>query len=493
MLRYSLNHRMMRYKKCWGSVWGVMVLAVWAVTLQGAVQTAQPRTASTNAQPEVQPQLKTPPIEGLTWNRTSDKVSADISDGELLPLLERIAQDTGWQVFVEPEAGQKVSAKFKDLPSGEALRLLLGDLNFALVPDQNNQRLYVFKTSRLKATQRVMARPIAQDTKAKLIGNELILRLKPGANIDEIAKALGAKVVGRLDSLNLYRLRFDDIEGANAARTTLASNADVEGIENNYAIEMPVGGRPVLSTSAMPPALNLKPPPDTGAIIIGLIDTGVQPLGSDLDKFVLKEISVAGESNLDPSTPSHGTTMLGTLLSSLANITQGSSSVTVQPVNIYGKNNFTSTYDVASGIVAARNAGANVINMSFGSEANAPYVADLIAQEAKKDVTFIGAAGNQPVTTPFFPAADPGVLAVTATENGQLAPWANKGDFVDLAAPGTSVVFYNGKPFYAVGTSSAAAFTSGLAAGYREVKRANAPAASNFLEQQLGVNLSSSK
>jgi len=44
---------------------------------------------------------------------------------------------------------------------------------------------------------------------------------------------------------------------------------------------------------------------------------------------------------------------------------------------------------------------------------------------------------NEPVTTPTYPAAYPGVVAVTATDStGQIASYANRGSFVDLAISG---------------------------------------------------------
>src|SRR5205823_11766232 len=119
-----------------------------------------------------------------------------------------------------------VSAKFKDLPPGEALRLLLGDLNFALVPETNaSPRLFVFRTSRQNATQLVTV-PKAGG-RGKIIANELVLRLKPGANIDEVARSLGAKVIGRIPGMNAYRLQFENADAASAARDQLAANPDV--------------------------------------------------------------------------------------------------------------------------------------------------------------------------------------------------------------------------------------------------------------------------
>src|SRR5205085_8612272 len=114
----------------------------------------------------------------FNWNTNKNRVTADIQFRKVERLLEQIAAKTGWQVFIEPGTTHDVSAKFKDLPPGEALRLLLGDLNFALVPETNaSPRLFVFRTSRQNATQPVRpAKPEAR--RGKIIANELIVRLK---------------------------------------------------------------------------------------------------------------------------------------------------------------------------------------------------------------------------------------------------------------------------------------------------------------------------
>src|SRR2546422_8602952 len=80
---------------------------------------------------------------------------------------------------------------------------------------------------------------LPQKHKTKPIANELIVRLKPGANIDEIAKRVGAKVIGRADKLNTYRLQFDDTEAAAKARTILEQDSDVESVEDNFSISRP--------------------------------------------------------------------------------------------------------------------------------------------------------------------------------------------------------------------------------------------------------------
>ena len=96
----------------------------------------------------------------LVWQTATDRVSANLHAQPLLPLLADIAHLTGWHVFVEPGAVRNVSTKFKNLPSGEALHMLLGSLNFALVPRTGGPSFfYVFATTMQNATQPVAAGP----------------------------------------------------------------------------------------------------------------------------------------------------------------------------------------------------------------------------------------------------------------------------------------------------------------------------------------------
>jgi len=428
---------------------------------------------------------------GLDWNTNQSRVSADLKGVNLRSVLEQIAATTGWQVFLEPETLHDVSTKFTNLSSGEALGRLLGDVNYALVPGTNATRLYVFRTSRQRATQQV--RPAkAEAREPKPIPNELVVRLKPGARIDDIARLLGAKVVGKIDSLNAYRLQFDDAAAADAARAPLANNPDVAAVESNYTIDPPP--TPAASGSAAPSlSLQMKAPPSSGRVVVGLIDTAVQPLGNNLDQFLQKQLSVAGDSTLDPNSPSHGTAMADTILRSLQTVTKGSTSVQILPVDVYGPNTTTSSFDVANGIVTAVNKGANVINLSLGSTADSPVLHDVINNAVSQNILLIGAAGNEPVTTPFYPAAYSGVDAVTAIDQGQLASYANRGSFVTLGAPGSNVIPFENLAYGVQGTSVSSAYLSGAAAGYMDLNHTGTSQAQSFLSRNFGVKISSSK
>ena len=294
--------------------------------------------------------------DSITWNKQSDKITADVRNIALMDLLERVASETGWQVFLEPGASHRPSAKFKDLAAGEALRMLLGNLNFALIPQSDApSRLYVFSTAINNATQQInpgQKRAIKQ--LVKRVANELIVRLKPGQNIDEIAKALGAKVVGHIPEINAYRLQFEDAAAANAAKEQLASNPAVAEVDYNYYVDRPQPAQGVISSTGLPSQLTLKPSGDSSGLVVGIVDTGVQTLSGDLEKLIAKRISVAGESALDGSDPTHGTTMLESILRGLQSVT-GSSSTSIQfvAVDVFGRGGTATNPFAGGGVVFA--------------------------------------------------------------------------------------------------------------------------------------------
>jgi hypothetical protein len=400
----------------------------------------------------------------LVWHRATDRVDADVRGMALWPLLEKIASDAGWRIYVEPDTTHTTSAKFKDLPSGDALKRLLGNLNFALVPRTNGvPNLYVFRTVMKNATRLVLAPKAA----AKHVPNELLVKLKPGTDVDALAKLLGAKVIGRDDKLGIYRLQFGDADATDAALASLKSNSDVLAVDYNYVFDPPATPQLLANAPVGPVSLTLDPATtgDPCNPIVGLIDTHVQSLGSQLDPFMLKSISVAGDAG--PSTPdlTHGTAMAETILRAVAQAGGGSSSVRIMAVDVYGASATATSWSVALGIKAAVDNGATVINLSLGGPSDSSILDSVIQQAIAAGIPVYAAAGNEPVSTPTYPAAAPGVIAVTATQGSQLAPYANFGSFVSLALPGASVVYLGGQPYIVQGTSPATAYATGVAAG----------------------------
>ena len=409
--------------------------------------------------------------DSIVWNKEKDRVSADVHGWPLERLLKHVAAETGWQVYVEPDTTNVTSAKFSNLPPGDALRMLLGDLNFAVMPQTNSRpHLYVFRTAMNHATQLVKAVELGNQRPGRVrpVPNELIVRVKPGVDIDALAHELGARVVGRIPELNAYRLQFDDQAAADAARNMLANNSDVSSVENNYYVDPAPNPRGVTGITAATPQLQLKPPPGSGRVVVGLVDTAVQPLGNGLDDFVTKRLSVNGDGTANSDTPMHGTTMAWDILSSLNTVTQGNSAARLISVNVFGADGQTTTFNVAEGIITAVNNGANILNLSLGSSGDSSLLRDTVSKVAADGIGMIGAAGNQPTGEPVFPAGYTGVMPVTALQGGRVAPYANVWGDVQVAAPGASVMNYDGQTFLSQGTSVSTAITTGIAAGLKE-------------------------
>ncbi len=411
--------------------------------------------------------LGLPAADALNWHVEKDRVDAQIKDWELPTLLQQIATATGWQIYVEPNAKHSTTAQFLNLPPGEALHRLLGSLNYALLPQTNAPaKLFVFRTSLSDATQLVRGKNKFRSAKA--IPNELIVTLKPGAgeSIEDLAKRLGAKITGRIDGLNTYRLQFQNEAAAQAARDSLSNNGDLTMVGYNYPVDPPILPQNLAFSSA--PSFSLKPGSvSDGSGIIGLIDTSVQPAASGFKDFLLPALSVAGEASPSDTLPTHGTSMLETILRGLAQLpspTDGTP-VRILPVDVYGNAATTSTYDVAKGIYEAINGGAQIINLSLGSPGDSQFLHNIIKQGYDQGVLFVAAAGNVSTDAPTYPAAYTEVLAVTAGDRqGNIASYANYGSFVDAVGPSSTIVYFNGKAYFVTGTSASTAYISGLAA-----------------------------
>ncbi|HEX5218313.1 MAG TPA: S8 family serine peptidase [Verrucomicrobiae bacterium] len=404
----------------------------------------------------------------LSWNKATDRVSADVRDWELVGLLEEIAGQTGWNVFVEPDDSFKSSVKFKDLPSRQALRLLLGEMNFAIMPPTNGiQRLYVFRTTMKNANRPVWGSSVRRPAVAKRVPNELIVQVKPGTDIEELARRLGAKVVGHIPELNAYRLQFQDEEATQSARKLLAANPDVTSVQDNFYVDRPQSPQN-LGMAAPETRLKLDPPKGEDCkVVVGFVDTALQALGPQLEPFVKERLTVTGEAApVDSSLqPTHQTAMVNSFYQGMQASGQSSTSVKVLSVDVFGNSASANTFNVAAGMILAGNRGATVINASLGGYGDSPLLRDAVKQLAQNNIPVFAAVGNDGSNTPFFPAAYPEVISVTAVERGKVASYANVGTPPDAGAPGTVIFSYNGLTYGSRGTSVSSAAAAGIAAG----------------------------
>jgi hypothetical protein len=201
-------------------------------------------------------------------------------------------------------------------------------------------------------------------------------------------------------------------------------------------------------------------------ILVAVIDSQIDGKHPDLDGTIAKSIDELGGAE---NPPQHGTAIAGAIAAhgKLLGVAPGVQLLAERAFDdTPGKSKGTS-FAIYKSLQAAADGGARVVNMSFVGPAD-PVLHRMLAAAYAKDMVLIAAAGNAgPDAAPLYPAADPDVIAVTATDsNDSLFKLANRGAYIKVAAPGVEILALAPGDAYQVttGTSVAAAHVSGIAA-----------------------------
>ncbi|MEJ2118135.1 MAG: S8 family serine peptidase, partial [Alphaproteobacteria bacterium] len=127
----------------------------------------------------------------------------------------------------------------------------------------------------------------------------------------------------------------------------------------------------------------------------------------------------------------------------------------------------TDTFSVLSALEWMEAFDVQIINMSFSGPKD-ELIQKTIRRMAKRGVLFIAAAGNDgPTVKPNYPAAYPEVVSVTAvTRELHSYAYANRGERIDVAAPGVNIwsAIPLGRAGYHTGTSFAAPYATAVLA-----------------------------
>jgi len=204
-------------------------------------------------------------------------------------------------------------------------------------------------------------------------------------------------------------------------------------------------------------------------ILVAVLDTGVDGDLPDLHDAVVSGYNavVPGASPTDDN--GHGTSVAG-IVAARTNNDEGIAGIcwtcSVLSIKVLGADGTGDTALVSAGIVRAADAGARVISMSLGGPADDQTLDAAVAYALAKGAIVVAAAGNNGVSTPFYPAAIPGVVSVAATDAADhLYSWSNFGSWVQVAAPGCNPApSAAGGYVMFCGTSSATPVVAGLIA-----------------------------
>jgi subtilisin family serine protease len=318
----------------------------------------------------------------------------------------------------------------------------------------------------------------------------LVVQFDANTNVGEVENDDGVTVERADPGTGLYRLAVPSGEDPSTVLTQLQSTAGVISAEPDQVVQIPEAeqsskafyegwltaanftGQESLALINAPAAQQMS----TGkGITVAVLDTGVNANHPALVGHLLP-----GFNELDPTAPpadtasttdsdsdgelndalGHGTAVAG-IVASVA------PSAMILPIQVLDSEGLGSAYTVAEGIRYAVDHGADVINLSLGMTSPSMAVAAALSYAADHGVVVVAAAGNTGQPDPTYPAGDPNVLAVVATDlTDHKAAFSAYGQFSAVAAPGVDIIapYYSGGYALWSGTSMAAPLVSGEAA-----------------------------
>jgi hypothetical protein len=279
------------------------------------------------------------------------------------------------------------------------------------------------------------------------IPGEEVLVFYDEAHLDaflKIAAEEGLTVVGQIRRLRAVRVRVGDEA---LLRRALAR------------APAPIAQRPNVYVRQPPP-----PTPPEGVTYRPFAGTAPDWMGANTDQADWgRGVKVAV---LD-SPASHGTAVASIIAGGgeVRGVAPGAELVAFPVLDASGVGD---AFTLAQGVLEAVDGGARVLNISLGGAGDSPVLRDAIAYAQEQGAVVVAAAGNDGAAELLYPARYPGVLAVGAVDaNGRQLYFSNRGDTLDVVAPGLGVEAASpeGEAVLFSGTSAAAPVVAGAIAG----------------------------
>jgi thermitase len=309
------------------------------------------------------------------------------------------------------------------------------------------------------SAQPVRQTPIAYDAErdAYYVADELVVGLEPNA-----PAALASEVMRwvshsceRLAPLGASVLRLNRATDAESVRDLLLALPGVRYVERNYLVftcNDPLSSQQWgLTRIQAAQAWAIATPQRT--VYLAIIDTGVDATHPDLAQRVRRYSNgtVYGyNTQLNNANThdfhGHGTHCAGIAAAHTGNGVgiagvAGTAPVQIMPVKVLNDQGIGTMTDVARGIIWAADNGAHVLSLSLGGNAGTQQLADAVNYAWNRGCVVVAAAGNNGSNAPFYPAAYENALAVAASDpNDRLTDFSQYGTWVDIAAPGSSIL-----------------------------------------------------
>ncbi len=208
-------------------------------------------------------------------------------------------------------------------------------------------------------------------------------------------------------------------------------------------------------------------------VTVAVIDSGSGPhpdLDANMDAGRTMFGLIDSVGMVDVDMQGHGTHVAGIIAAIGDNGTGGvgvAPKSRIMPIRVLDAHGSGDSKDVSKAVRFAVDNGAKIINLSLGGQTESTSLTAAIQYAVDHNVLVVAAAGNGGMdATPKWPGASDLTVAVTAIDRtNSVASFDQRGDYIDLSAPGVSIVSTAGNDYkIQSGTSMAAAFVTGAAA-----------------------------
>ncbi|MCB1676399.1 MAG: S8 family serine peptidase, partial [Halioglobus sp.] len=233
----------------------------------------------------------------------------------------------------------------------------------------------------------------------------------------------------------------------------------------------------VPSSEGISPRAAISFPADIDAMSlrIGMIDSRVDTSHPSLRKADIQARSFAREDA--PAPDFHGTAIASIIVANTPDYRGLAPGAKVYAASVFERDEkrgeIASTVSLVRALDWLLSSGVDVVNISLAGPPNRLLEAAL-SRAQKQGVMILAAAGNGgPMAEPMYPAAYESVVAVTAVDaRGKVFRLANRGAYLDLAAPGVSLLHARAGGGFAAssGTSFAVPFAATAAARLRQLQ-----------------------
>ena len=217
---------------------------------------------------------------------------------------------------------------------------------------------------------------------------------------------------------------------------------------------------------------------DATGQVVAIVDSGVDMTHPDLSSVLVPGHDYVRSDSVPDDENGHGTHVAG-IAGAVAGNGEGGAGAglrtKIMPIKVLNAEGTGSTANVAAAIRFAVENGADVVNLSLGGPTSSGLVSSAINDALAAGVPVVAAAGNQGSSTPSYPAAQPGVVAVGAVDRySAAASFSNTGDHLAVVGPGVGILSTTPRTSASPsgygamsGTSMAAPFVTGVLAMLR--------------------------